>query len=193
MRVVKRVYNFSKLLEQIDIKHAFINEYFVQVPMVIMAAFFKVALNQQEQWRGNTDLTAELKELNDQDPEIIIANYAEMLLEKFKRLARGAQGCRAALADSGTHLSNKFEQYEIDDHKIKFEEVLFIRILFEFSKSFKQERSVEFTEKIDEIVPEFDDYQQIFKYFLTELPPDPETGSTQENRLILSEWLKFSL
>ena len=149
MKVVKRVYNFSKLLEQIDIKHAFINEYFVQVPMVIMAAFFKVALNQHEQWRGNTDLTAELKELNDQQPEIIIANYAEMLLEKFKRLARDPHGSRAALPDSETHQSNKFEQYEIDEHKIKFEEVLFIRILFEFSKSFKQERSVEFSEKID--------------------------------------------
>lgn len=74
-----------------------------------------------------------------------------------------------------------------------FEEVLFLRILYEFSKTFGRERSVEFMEKLDDILPDFDDYQRIFNYFLTELPPDSKTGSNQENRLILSEWLKFSL
>ena len=48
MTATKTVYNFSKLFEQIDIKHSFINEYFVQVPLVIMSAFFKVALDQSK-------------------------------------------------------------------------------------------------------------------------------------------------
>jgi hypothetical protein len=78
---------------------------------------------------------------------MIIASYAEMLLEKFKRLAGDI--------DSEEIQMNKFEQFEIDVDNIKFEEVLFLRVLYEFSKSFRKDRSIEFMEKIDEIVPDF--------------------------------------
>jgi hypothetical protein len=56
-----------------------------------MSTFFKVSQTQKEQWQGNIDFSAEFKELNEQDPEIIIANYAERLLNKFKRLAHSQE------------------------------------------------------------------------------------------------------
>lgn len=49
---------------------------------------------------------------------------------------------------------------------ISFEEILFLRIAFEFSKMYKNDRSSEYMDALDEITPSFDDYQFIFKYLL---------------------------
>ena len=83
---------------------------------------------------------------------MIIANYAEVLIKKFKRFATYG---KMQYEDANF---NDFEQYKLDPNKVKFEEVLFLRILYEFSKTFSRERSVEFMEKLDDILPEFDDY-----------------------------------
>ena len=76
---------------------------------------------------------------------------------------------------------------------MRFEEILFIRILFEFSKLKRRERSDEYLNKFDEIELSFDDYCKIFNYFLNSLPQNAGEEQIHENRLIISEWLKFSL
>ena len=85
-----------------------------------------------------------------------------------------------------------FQNFEFDSNLVIFEDLLFIRTLFEFNKVSVKDRSLEFREHIDKIIPEFTEYQTIFDFF-SELEPNLDSGSNFENRLILSEWLKFSL
>lgn len=54
---------------------------------------------------------------------------------------------------------------------ISFEEILFLRSLYEYSRRYKNGHSAQFLEYLDEIVPSFDDYKQIFE-FLNNLPAD---------------------
>lgn len=68
-----------------------------------------------------------------------------------------------------------------------------MRILFEYSKLSRNQRSDEYINKFDSFDIQFADYFQIFNHFLNDLPPNPSTGKTCENRMILGEWMKFSL
>ena len=67
--------------------------------------------------------------LLDEEPETVIAQYAEKLAQKFQRLA----GC---LDEEGNHdqQNEVNSKFQIDEDKVNFEEVLFMRILFEYSK-----------------------------------------------------------
>jgi|LauGreDrversion4_2_1035121.scaffolds.fasta_scaffold35483_3 hypothetical protein len=50
---------------------------------------------------------------------------------------------------------------------VTFEEILFFRIAFEFTKMYRSDRSVEFQEHLEQLTVSFDDYNQIFTYLLT--------------------------
>lgn len=79
------------------------------------------------------------------------------------------------------------DNMQIDTYKkqeLHFEELLFLRIAFEYSKMNKKERSDEFFEILDKSMPTYSQYEEIFNKILHMKPI---------NRLILSEWLKFSL
>ncbi len=51
--------------------------------------------------------------------------------------------------------------------EVTFEEILFFRIAFEFTKMYRSDRSVEFQEHLEQLTVSFDDYNQIFTYLLT--------------------------
>ena len=67
--------------------------------------------------------------------------------------------------------------------EVSFEDFLFLRIAFEFSKFSRGERTAAFLENIDKIVPDFDTYQRIFLKLL----------GKSKDRFMFAEWLKFSL
>ena len=67
---------------------------------------------------------------------------------------------------------------------ITFEEILFLRIAYEFTKMYRVDRSEAFLELMDAISISFDEYNSIFQYLLQ----DPNM-----DRLIFGEWVKFSL
>jgi hypothetical protein len=48
-----------------------------------------------------------------------------------------------------------------------FEDILFLRIAFEYIKMYKADRSSEFMDIIDACALTFEDYNQIFNYLLT--------------------------
>ena len=107
----------------------------------------------------------------DEEAEDVVAKYAEQLLIKFLMIANGQR------------YINRSTNFEINEEAITFEEVFFVRILFEFSKWSMRERQTSFVNHMESIMPEFDDYQVVFQYILEHV----------EDRHILSEWLKFSL
>jgi len=66
--------------------------------------------------------------------------------------------------------------------EITFEEILFLRIAFEFSKLYRGDRSAEYVEHLDRLTPSFEDYSEIFMRL-----------QSSSNRLVFSEWVKYSL
>ena len=66
---------------------------------------------------------------------------------------------------------------------------MFLRIAYEYLKMYKADRSQEFIDFIDGISSGFEEYSQIFTYLLM-ANQEEEEGP---NRLIFSEWVKFSL
>jgi len=55
-----------------------------------MQTFFKIVLNNPILWSYDSDddeIIAKVKSLNEQDPELVIAQYSSELLKKFKYLA----------------------------------------------------------------------------------------------------------
>jgi len=63
-----------------------------------------------------------------------------------------------------------------------FHDALFLRMSFEFVKLSRQSRSPELLDKMDDAIPEFDEYSQIFNRLVAEGEPAK-----------LAEWIKFSL
>lgn len=126
--LTKKVYSFSKFLRAIDIKYSFIKEHFQQAPFIVLGTFFKIVNSQATHWMTlseDEELQAKVKQLNDFDSELIVSNYARALMRKFKHLA----GC--SMLDM---VSDPFQNFEVDPVLINFEEVIFIRLLYEFSK-----------------------------------------------------------
>jgi hypothetical protein len=76
-------------------------------------------------------------------------------------------------------------------NEIEFEEILFIRIAYEFTKMYKEDRSQEYLDHLDKIALSFEEYSQIFQYLL--VMEDRIGGGAVSCRLIFSEWVKFSL
>ena len=83
------------------------------------------------------------------DQDIILAHYCETLLKKLKR--------KAGLIE---HEDEEMGQ------NITFEEILFLRIAYEFTKMYRVDRSEAFLELMDTISISFDDYNSIFQYLL---------------------------
>lgn len=90
---------------------------------------------------------------------------------------------------------------------INFEEVLLLRLTYEINRSTRNQRSQAYLDKLQEIVPEYEDYRKITfalanmeEACLPVVDPKVETikpypkgqvGFTR--RAILGEWMKFSL
>lgn len=99
------------------------------------------------------------------DDDTLVSRYMEKILVKLR-------------AKSGL-----LERMGTDDEPLTFEELLFLRIAYEYTKMYRHERSAEFIDHLDRISLSFDDYAHIFEYLLT----------SEEGRLVFSEWVKFSL
>lgn len=50
---------------------------------------------------------------------------------------------------------------EVLEQEISFEEVLMLRLVFEIAEAMRQTRSQEFTDYLESIVPDFEDYRRI--------------------------------
>jgi hypothetical protein len=70
-----------------------------------------------------------------------------------------------------------------DMHELCFEEVLFLRIAYEFAKMYRADRTEAFLDQMDRITPSYEDYHQVFEYL---------QAQTAE-RMVFGEWVKFSL
>ena len=98
---------------------------------------------------------------------------------------------------------------EIDEDlsNVTFEEILLLRLAFELNKSTKEKRSQYYLDRLEEIVPEYDDYRKI-TFALADMEEDnlPFIDPKEEKispyprgqvgftrRAILGEWMKFSL
>jgi hypothetical protein len=58
----------------------------------------------------------------------------------------------------GEIYKNNSDLFDINESFITFEEVFFVRILFEFSKWSMKERQISFVNRMEAIMPEFDEY-----------------------------------
>lgn len=65
-----------------------------------------------------------LSDMKEQDPEVILGNYAEYLIQKFKVQA----GCASTIR------TTPFDNFEVDECELFYEEVLFLRVLYEFTR-----------------------------------------------------------
>jgi len=99
-------------------------------------------------------------------------------------------------------LDEPIDDMNEDTIDITFEDLIFLRVGYEYSKASKKERNPEFNEMLDDLKPSFDDYQTIFEYLLKNYPLEPvkyigkdnkEQEGLTPSRLIFSEWMKFSL
>lgn len=66
-----------------------------------------------------------------------------------------------------------------------FEEALFLRVTFEYQKTIKTDMTDNFNETLESYIPTFQQYQIIFEKISRSL--------ALNSRLVLSEWIKFSL
>lgn len=86
-----------------------------------------------------------------EEDEIRVANYLKGIMKKLK--------VKANLIEPDDGMDDETVQ-------ISFEEVLFLRIAFEFSKMYRKDRSSEYLDLLDEITPNFDDFYAIFNHLL---------------------------
>lgn len=91
------------------------------------------------------------------EDDTVVSKYMEKILLKLR--------VKSGLVDMPQPESEEDLVDYSDD--ISFEEVLFLRIAYEYTKMYRQERSVEFIDHLDRISLTYDDYAHIFNYLLT--------------------------
>ena len=156
------------------------------------------------------------------DDEMILANYLGETMDKLKKMASrfstsddddkdmevlfGSKVNRS----SSKKVQKKADNVDMDEEKdsVSFEEVLLLRLIFEITDAIRQTRSQAFVERLDEIVPEFDEYRRIIMAILalkednlpkissfneTQIKPYPAGQVGFTRRAILGEMVKFSL
>lgn len=69
---------------------------------------------------------------------------------------------------------------DLEPAPLSFEELLLLRVAFEFTRIYKGSEA--FTDHMEKFAPSFEDYRAIFECLIAE-----------EDRLLLAEWVKFSL
>ena len=94
----------GNILKLIDLELAYVDEYFVQVPFVVMSTIFQAV---EKQYQKDLMMAADLHDAakkkgqkdefkaqlaaylanEDKPPELIVANYAERILKKIKKMA----------------------------------------------------------------------------------------------------------
>jgi len=97
---------------------------------------------------------------------------------------------------------------EASQEKITFEEVLMLRLVFEISEAIKSTRSTDYSEFLESIVPEFEEYRRMVMAIVTLKEENlPMNASVTENKIkpypvgqigftrraILGEMIKFSM
>ena len=76
---------------------------------------------------------------------------------------------------------DKMDVDEVPESPITFEEILLLRLAFELNRSTKDRRSQYYIERLEEIMPEFEDYRKI-TWALASMPEkdlpviDPRVG-----------------
>ena len=81
--------------------------------------------------------------------DLCVARYLESLLTKLKTK------------------SGVLDEIDIDMSELAFEEILFLRIAYEFTKMYRSDRSAEFGDYMDKIALPFEEYSMIFQYLST--------------------------
>ena len=119
-------------------------------------------------------------------PFIIMRFIFSLAGEEDIEVARYLQGILTKLKGKAGLLDN-----EDLSEPLQFEEILFLRIAFEYIKMYKVDRSQEFIDLLDDISIGFEEYNQIFNHLLS-TPEESDSGDSAD-RLIFSEWVKFSL
>ena len=106
----------------------------------------------------------------------------------------------------------KEEPMEVDhvspsSEVVTFEEILLLRLTFEMNESTKYMRSQAYLDRLEEIIPEFDDFRKITYAIADMAEPDLPLIDLEEEKIrpypkgqigfsrraILGEWIKFSL
>lgn len=103
------------------------------------------------------------------DEDVLVARYLEKIILKLQLKA-------GIIEQQSDHDMN-------GDANISFEEILFLRIAYEYTKMYKSEISNDYNDYLEKIALSFDDYSKIFTCLLLD----------EHNRLLFSEWVKFSL
>jgi len=99
------------------------------------------------------------------EDDLIVARFLESILLKLK--------FKAGLIDADHEMNEE----------VSFEDLLFLRVAYEYNKIYKAERSSQFNDYLEKIALSYEDYSQIFNSLLM----------NQQNWLLFSEWVKFSL
>lgn len=82
----------------------------------------------------------------------------------------------------------------VEDGTVDFEEMLLLRLSQDITKQTSQIRVPDFVEGLQELIPEFDVYKQIFVRLKQRKSQHSETQTPGlVNRAILSEWVKYAL
>lgn len=85
--------------------------------------------------------------------EVKIALYLKELLKRLKS--------KAGVLEEGEEMID-----ETSNQSVYFEDFLFLRIAFEFTKMYRNDRCDQYLEVFDSIIPTYDEYSAIFKYML---------------------------
>lgn len=109
-----------------------------------MKLFFQIIDTEQNLWScadERAEVQSQVLAFNQRHPEMIIANYAQAVMNKLKKAA----GCLLSISIQDT----EFENFDLNPVVIQFEELLFLRCLFEFKNFSARERSTQFLEALD--------------------------------------------
>ena len=69
-----------------------------------------------------------------------------------------------------------------EEDEVTFEDLILLRVGYEYSRACKRERTHEFNDMLDEIKPSFDEYQAIFNYLLRNYPLEPVKFIGKDNK-----------
>ena len=110
------------------------------------------------------------------EDDVRIAKYIECIINKLK-LASG--------------ILDDIDMVDMQQGEVSFEEMLFLRIGYEFTKMYRADRSQAYIDHMDKIALSFEHYSVIFTHLL--MKDDNMPLDVPPDRLIFSEWVKFSL
>ena len=229
--------DIAGVLKLIEARLAFGNQYFGRIPGFLTLAILEIlenditladyleniVLRKLRKMAGiplDKKKSKQLKQVVEEDDEFDLGleeikspshqQDAEMKVSKESHESMTEQEPPTFLPNRTDQEDEQGEQpMEIDEglSNVTFEEILLLRLAFELNKSTKDKRSQYYLDRLEEIVPEYDDYRKI-TFALAEMEEDnlPFIDPKEEKispyprgqvgftrRAILGEWMKFSL